>query len=219
MGNPSKGLLAICSSFSLILTQACQFSSSIPASTSPTPGTGSTLVAKIDRMVMVFVPAGEFSMGSSAADPVADDDERTQHAVYLAGYWIDLTEVTNNMFQSCVQAGKCTPPVHSSRFGDDDYTDHPVVGVTWSQAAAYCAWAGRRLPTEAEWEKAARGTDGRIYPWGNSLPNENLLNFDRLVGDTTPVGSYAVGASAYGALDRFQARITGVYLYYPGYGK
>jgi len=201
MGNPSKGLLAICSSFSLILTQACQFSSSTPTSTSPTPGISSTLVAEIDGMVMVFVPAGEFSMGSNMTDPEADDDEQPLHAVYLTEYWIDQTEVPNTMYQRCVQADQCTPPVHSPRFGDEDYTHHPVVGVTWSQAAAYCAWAGRRLPTEAEWEKAARGTDGRIYPWGNSLPGENLLNFDRLIGDTTPVGSYLTGASPYGALD------------------
>jgi formylglycine-generating enzyme required for sulfatase activity len=152
-------------------------------------------------MMIVFVPAGEFLMGSSENDPVADSDEKPQHPVYLDAYWIDQTEVTNAMYQRCVEAGKCTAPQHSARYGSTQYTHHPVMGVTWEQAQTYCAWTGRRLPTEAEWEKAARGADGRLYPWGNIAPSADLLNFNRNVGDTTEVGSYPAGASPYGALD------------------
>jgi formylglycine-generating enzyme required for sulfatase activity len=152
-------------------------------------------------MIIVFVPAGEFLMGSSDADREADSDEKPQHTVYLDAYWIDQTEVTNAMYQRCVEVGRCTEPQHSARYGSAHYAKHPVVGVTWQQAQEYCAWVGRRLPTEAEWEKAARGTDGRPFPWGNTAPNSDFLNFNREVGDTTEVGQYPVGASPYGALD------------------
>lgn len=91
---------------------------------------------------MVFVPAGEFLMGSSETDKEADDDERPQHRVYLEAYWIDQTEVTNAMYRRCVEAGDCTEPQHSARYGLDQYDNHPAVGVTWFQAQAYCTWAG-----------------------------------------------------------------------------
>jgi len=169
--------------------------------TPSSPRNGSNLISDKDKMVMVFIPAGDFIMGSSESDPEADDDERPQHIVYLDEFWIDQTEVTNAKYQLCATSNHCTPPMHSPRFNDAKYADHPVKGVTWSQAEAYCFWAGRRLPTEAEWEKAARGADGRIYPWGGDIPQKNLLNFDRLSGDTTPVGSFLGGASPYGVLD------------------
>ena len=98
-------------------------------------------------------------MGSADADKDANPNEKPQHTVYLDAFWIDQTEVTNAMYQKCVTSGKCT---WSSATKGDNY---PVVNVTWTDAQAYCAWAGRQLPSEAQWEKAARSTDGRIYPW------------------------------------------------------
>jgi formylglycine-generating enzyme required for sulfatase activity len=150
---------------------------------------------------MVFVPDGEFLMGSGDSDADADSDEQPQHSVYLDAYWIDQTEVTQATYARCVAEGKCTEPMHASAYAQAGYADHPVIGVTWFQASDYCAWAGRRLPTEAEWEKAARGTDARLYPWGNTEPSSKVLNFNRQAGDTTAVGVYPAGASPYGALD------------------
>ena len=105
------------------------------------------------------------------------------------------------MYRRCVQAGQCTEPAHSPRYSRSAYGQHPILGVAWTQAVDYCAWAGRRLPTEAEWEKAARGTDGRLYPWGNEAPDSTRLNFAHHVDDTAVVGSYPAGASPYGVLD------------------
>jgi formylglycine-generating enzyme required for sulfatase activity len=181
----------------------------------PTPGIGSTKINPIDGAEMVYVPAGEFTMGSSDDDPDADDDEKPQHKVYLDAFWIYKTEVTNAQYRQCVEAGACTPPHVTEYYDDPAYADHPVVWVDWYQVEAYSEWAWGRLPTEAEWEKAARGTDGRIYPWENDFDG-NRLNFcdsncsyedtkDDSYDDgytyTAPVGSYPAGASPYGALD------------------
>ncbi len=166
-----------------------------------TPSAGTIRVSEEDGMEMVFVPAGEFSMGSGANDPSADADELPVHTVYLESFWIDKTEVKNSMYGKCVSDGACTPPARSRFYENEQYSNHPIIGVSWEQANAYCGWAGRRLPTEAEWEKAARGTDGRIYPWGNESPTAGLANFDQHVNETTPVGSYPEGESSYGALD------------------
>ena len=140
-------------------------------------------------------------MGSEGNDPIADDDEKPAHTIYLDAFWMDQTEVTNMMYSDCVAAGRCTPPVHSVRYGKSEYATHPVLGVAWTQAESYCMWAARRLPTEAEWEKAARGTDHRVYPWGNTPPNDKLLNYDQQINDTKAVGSYPKGASPYGIYD------------------
>ncbi len=149
-------------------------------------------------------------MGSADSDPNVHVDETPQHTVYLDAFWIDRTDVTNNMYASCVSTGACTAPISttsststiiSSYYGNSAFDNYPVIWVTWYDATAYCKWAGRQLPTEAQWEKAARGTDGRIYPWGNTAPDDTLLNYNASIGDTTAVSSYLRGASPYGALD------------------
>ena len=134
-------------------------------------------------------------------------DERPAHRVYLDAFWIDETEVTNKMYSLCVAANACKePPTKDSSknynyYGGLAFSNFPVIYVDWNMAQAYCAWAGRRLPTEAEWEKAARGPDGSLYPWGNEAPNGNLLNFNGNVGDPSSVKSYEEGKSPYGAYD------------------
>jgi len=160
-----------------------------------------------DSMTMVYIPAGPFLMGSHSSDINATQDEKPQHWVHLDAFWMDLTEVTNEMYLKCVQANICDPPAelgsrkHYSYFDEPLFNDYPVIYVSWEDANTYCLWAGRRLPTEAEWEKAARGFDGRIYPWGDILPNGNILNFDNQIGDTVRVGIYALGKSPYEIYD------------------
>lgn len=171
----------------------------------PTPmlRIGSTIASDKDGMTLLYVPAGEFTMGSDNGA----SDEKPVHQVTLDAFWIDQTEVTNAMYAECVDANQCNPPsktnsyTHSEYFGISEVDNYPVIYVSWRDALAYCSWAGRRLPTEAEWEKAARGTNGNIYPWGNIDPKDTLLNFNSNVGDTTEVGAYPMGASIYGAYD------------------
>jgi formylglycine-generating enzyme required for sulfatase activity len=100
-----------------------------------------------------------------------------------------------------VDANQCNLPSNINTFNNSEYANHPVIHVSWNDAVAYCDYVDRRLPTEAEWEKAARGTNGSIYPWGDTNLKDNLLNFNSNVGDTSEVGSYPQGASIYGALD------------------
>ena len=164
-------------------------------------------------MVMIYVPAGEFLMGSNDADSQARDDEKPQHTIYLDGYWIDRTEVTNAQYHKCVEAGLCR---EAECWDDESYhaPNEPVMCVKWDDAWTYAAWVDGRLPTEAEWEKAARGTDGRIYPWGDEFDGTRLNYCDRNCGEiwkdtgaddgharVAPVGSYLSGVSPYGALD------------------
>lgn len=171
---------------------------------------GSQKTSPYDGMIMFYIPEGKFEMGSENGNP----DESPVHSVYLDAFWIDQTEVTNEKYKMCEDAGACKHPEQGAHleirdssatreryYGNPKYADYPAIYVNFSQAENYCKWVGRRLPTEAEWEKAARGTDGRIYPWGNEPPNASLLNFDGNVGDTTSAGSYPDGASPYGALD------------------
>ena len=111
------------------------------------------------------------------------------------------------MYALCVKVGACSAPSQTrsstltNYYGNTQYNNYPVIYVSWNDANKYCGWARRRLPSEAEWEKAARGTDGRTYPWGNTTPDQNKLNYNQNVGDTTEVGKYPSGASIYGAMD------------------
>jgi formylglycine-generating enzyme required for sulfatase activity len=174
---------------------------------------------------MVTIPAGEFQMGCDDSNPseYCYSNEQPLHNVYLDAYAIDKYEVTNAQYaeflnaegnqeeggDTWLDADDSDVRIHASGGVwqvDAGYEDHPVVEVTWYGARAYCEWQGKRLPTEAEWEKAARGaSDTRMYPWGNEDPDCSRLNYDsaegQCVGDTAPVGSYPSGASPYGALD------------------
>jgi formylglycine-generating enzyme required for sulfatase activity len=168
------------------------------ATQSPSPTQiPSVITSEKDGMLLLLVPAGEFTMGSQLG----------AHTVYLDTYWIDQTEVTNAMYASCVKAGACIPPnpkssmSHPKYYGNPDFDNFPVIYIPWESANVYCTWAGRRLPTEAEWEKAARSTDGRDYPWGNEQPNYDFLNYASHNGDTTQVRSFPSGISPYGAMD------------------
>lgn len=168
-----------------------------------------------DGMRLVYVPEGKFNMGTGASDPDASPNEEPAHAVLLDAFWLDQTEVTNSMYRLCISARACDFPARPVEFSNPDFTDHPIVWVSWRDAEDYCQWAGRRLPTEAEWEKAARGADSRMFPWGSGSIAGHRLNFadanldeewaDASVDDgfeySSPVGNYAAGASPYGALD------------------
>ena len=160
------------------------------------PTTGSEM-AWVDGSALVFVPAGEFTMGSGVPDA-------PQKAVYLGDYWIYKTEVTNSMYAFCVSVGACAPPAQelgTPVYDNPVYANYPVVGVSWDMAANYCSWIGGGLPTEAQWEKAARGSAGAQYPWGSTEANCDVGNFVGCVGALTDVTKYEDGASPYGVLD------------------
>lgn len=174
---------------------------------------------------MIEIPAGPFLMGSRDDDKLADDDEKPQHRLELPTYWIGKTPVTNAQFRPFVEGDGYTnrnywtdagwqwreeEGITQPRFWEDaDWNgdDYPVVGVSWFEAVAYCRWLSAqtgqefRLPSEAEWEKAARGSDGRIWPWGNTWEQGRCNSKETGIGKTTPVGQYSSGASSYGVLD------------------
>lgn len=180
-----------------------------------TPSIGSTLTSDKDGAIMVYVPQGEFTMGLGDRDHLSNP----AHKVILDAYWIDRTEVTNAMYAKCVADGVCKEPIdkssstQSSYYSNSEFDDYPVIYVDWNMAEAYCEWRGDKLPTEAQWEKAARGTDGRIYPWGENIdcsyanyywisPDYSLWESNNYcVGDTTKIGSYESGKSPYGLYD------------------
>ena len=210
----------------LTVGTGCAAAPATPAPTSPTvvpPATlispasiGTSMVSPKDSMTMLFIPAGEFIMGSDKGLT----DERPVHTVALDAFWIDRTEITNAMYNLCVEAGDCRPPSDTVYYEDLKYADHPVTYVSWNDAKNYCSWVGRRLPTEAEWEKAASWdpviNEKRIYPWGNefdctmgNFDDETQLDSFVMPGApncdgyplTAPVGSFPSGASPYGVLD------------------
>jgi formylglycine-generating enzyme required for sulfatase activity len=183
---------------------------------------GALYHAPSDGATLVYIPAGQFWMGAEEYEAGPRFDQLPKHAVTLAGYWIDQTEVTNRQYEMCVSAGACLPPAkdHSSTrklyFGNPDYKDYPVVWVSWNDAAQYCQWAGRRLPSEAEWERAARGDSGKLlFPWGSSAPDGSQANLcdanctlagqnaaiDDGYSDTSPAGFFPTGASPFGVLE------------------
>ncbi len=158
---------------------------------------------------MVCVPAGGFIMGcNEALDRDCEEDEKPSRYVKLDVYCIDKYEVTVAEYAECVGAGGCVAPDRRfpCNYGREDRAAHPVNCVTWEQANSYCRWRGKRLPTEEEWEKAARGTDRRVFPWGEA-PMNTLYKRTNIHGardgyiNTAPVGSFPAGASPYGALD------------------
>jgi serine/threonine protein kinase len=151
---------------------------------------------------MRYVEAGDFIMGNENGSA----DVQPQSTIYLDAFYMDKYEVTNAHYRECVADGTCKRPekggsaTRSSYFSDPAFDNYPVLFVNWQMARTYCEWRGARLPTEAEWEKSARGTDGRIYPWGDELKCSDA-NYFGCVGDTTPVGSYEGGKSPYGIYD------------------
>lgn len=188
-----------------------------PVEPSPTIRSGETRIAKVDARVMVYVPEGEFRMGSNPEDSGMDLDETPQHPVYLSAFWMDQTEVTNAAFVLFLNASGNqieggSPWLHSEEGkasiwkGKDGWQvqngkeQNPVGGVTWYGARAYCTWASKRLPSEAEWEKAARGTDGRTYPWGNKINCTMALYNDCGKYQVAKVDQYLEGGSPYGIL-------------------
>jgi formylglycine-generating enzyme required for sulfatase activity len=151
---------------------------------------------------MSLVPAGNFIAGSDQGY----ENEKPVHTVYLDNFYIDKYEVTNALYKVCVEAGTCQPPdktgsfTRESYYGNPQFDTYPVVYVDWEKANSYCQWRGMSLPTEAQWEKAARGTDGRTYPWGNNI-DQTYANYNNVVGDTTEVGNYESGKSQFGVYD------------------
>lgn len=176
-----------------------------------TPNANPTKVSEQDGMVMMYVSEGEFTIGVEnlvlPSDPARRYNQIPAEKVYVNAFWIDQTEVTNAMYGKCVDTGQCDKPLNEYEnnidyyFRDPEFEKFPVLYVDWYMASKYCSSVGRRLPSEAEWEKAARGTDGRHYPWGNDV-NSGLARYaSGRLEDVAEVGSYPLGASPYGVLD------------------
>jgi eukaryotic-like serine/threonine-protein kinase len=158
-------------------------------------------IRDVRNVPMRLVPAGNFTMGS---DDTGDVGSRPEQEVYVAAFYIDKFEVTNENYDACVFAVECRRPqqggsaTRNTYFANPVYAKFPVLYVDWKMANAYCKWRGARLPTEAEWEKAARGTDARLYPWGDEEPDCSLANHVGCVADTTPVNQHEAGQSPFG---------------------
>jgi len=157
-----------------------------------------------DGAEVITIPGGTFTMGNS--HDTAPLDQKPAHEVTVGSFQIYNHEVTNKMYQACVESGVCMYPGLAGtdtmrQFFDPAYNDYPVVGVDWHMARQYCEFVGGRLPTEAEWELAARGLDSFTYPWGESLPTCDLLNMKSCYGHSVPGGSYPEGKSPFGLYD------------------
>jgi eukaryotic-like serine/threonine-protein kinase len=193
---------------------------------SPTTGLANRLIGN-DGVEMLLVPAGDFIMGSTSSDVDLAvslcrqsgnscprnyfTNEMPRRTVYVSNFYMDATEITNDQYRACVNARVCTPPSDSGApdaryqvnnyYNLSRYGNYPVVRIRWEDAQTYCQWVGRRLPTEAEWEKAARGTDGRLFPWGNSFDSRRANTEDGGGDRSQPVASYPDGRSPYGIYD------------------
>jgi formylglycine-generating enzyme required for sulfatase activity len=199
---------------------ATAFPSPTPVALNPTaapqgggaPESGTERTASVDGMTQVFIPEGMFMRGGLDANASANEMPATK--ITMRGFWMDKLEVTNGMYLLCVQAGVCNLPHYGEQtlfksatrekyFNNPEFNDYPVVYVTWGDADSYCKWAGRRLPTEAEWEYSARGAFPSLstFPWGDQEPDSSYANFNYYAGDTARVGSYPAGISPFGILD------------------
>jgi formylglycine-generating enzyme required for sulfatase activity len=177
-----------------------------PATPAPTDTAEPTLTATATALPesiedpagvpMVLVPAGSFTMGSDTNQAEA----RPAHTVYLDAYYIDTFEVTNRLYQACADAGECITG-GGTYLRNPVFAEYPAMDVTWYAAQKYCEWRGGSLPTEAQWEKAARGTDERKFPWGNDPINCQLARYGDCGWFAVPVGQHPEGASPYGAQD------------------
>lgn len=205
--NKTHTLLSLALALGLVLAACAPGAPPAPPDTTPSatptptpppePILGSTM-KWFDGTLLVFVPGGSFIMGR----PGQEDNPETE--VSTGGFWIYRTKVTNAQYLQCVAAGACTPPASGKGFpnpASPENKDRPVVGVSHTQAAAYCDWMRGRLPTEVEWEKTARGPSGNLYPWGNDDPTCTLANFNNCFGETTRVFDFPDGQSYYYALD------------------
>ena len=171
----------------------------------PTPI--ATMISDKDNMTLVHVPRGNFTMGTNDGATY----EKPAHTVYIDGYWVDQVEVTNKMYALCVAAGSCTRPSsnetdsRSDDYSKSAYAQSPVIYVSWNDASRYCSWAGRRLPTEAEWEKAASWDANKqvkyIYPWGNLAPDDEFVNVSNPMKGPAQAKEYRMDTSPYGALN------------------
>ena len=199
-------------------TPTLQLSATPTIKTNNSPGydIGSETVRPKDGSEMVYVPAGNFTMGASRDDPDAQADEFPSHRVFVDAFWIDKYEVTIELYQKCANEGVCTKLyIDTPEYSDFNWSlQLPMITVNWNDATTYCEWAGGRLPTEAEWEKAAKGIDERFYPWGNSFDGIQANYCDDLCGQpwsdktandkygvTSPVGQFSATKSYYGAYD------------------
>jgi formylglycine-generating enzyme required for sulfatase activity len=205
---PTATLVPVLTPTTLVMPSATFAPTETPAPTlNPTEAftpTATSLPIEITQKgaKMALVPAGTFTMGSDKGL----DDEKPPHQVTLDAFYMDVYEVYNYLYKACVEAGDCTPPhdtksyTHSDYYGNSQYDNYPVIYVDWEQAKIYCEWRGVRLPTEAEWEYAARGSEGRTYPWGEGI-DKTFANYNQYVGDTTDVGKYEKGKSPFGMYD------------------